>query len=322
LPATFLAATSGSMLPLYATSLAYGVSISFFWPPLLRELSILSPGALLWKVLGAFNMIWAFGSALGSYLGPTLYERFELPISVAIVAALVSLAMASTAMRVPVVPEPRCAEGARTSEESRAPVGEPRPSPRSVLFLHLSRVANFTASFAKGGVSYVFIYVGSARGFGLETIGWILFALDLGRFAAFGALRAFSSWHFSLTWLFAAQLVAGCTLILSGWASEVWQFAVLFPFLGLLTGLTYYSSLYYGLNLRSEEGRRSGIHEAILASGFCLGTFVSGGAGALAPSWPGAVLVAPGAVLLLGILFQIPLAIAARREGRLPPTGR
>ena len=48
------------------------------------------------------------------------------------------------------------------------------------------------------------------------------------------------------------------------------QFLVLFPVLGFFTGLSYYSSLYYGLNLRSGEGRKSSVHEAILARGIAV----------------------------------------------------
>ena len=63
-----------------------------------------------------------------------------------------------------------------------------------------------------------------------------------------------------------------------------------------------------GLNLRAEEGRKSGLHEGILAMGLALGPLASGVAGELFPAWPGAILAAPGAVILLGLVVMLLLA--------------
>jgi hypothetical protein len=59
------------------------------------------------------------------------------------------------------------------------------------------------------------------------------------------------------------------------------------------------------LNLRSAEGKKSGIHESILALGLCLGPLVCGQAGQTFQGRPGVVLLVPGAVILLTLVGEI-----------------
>jgi hypothetical protein len=185
-------------------------------------------------------------------------------------------------------------------------------------FLLIARVSHFCASFALGGVSWVFIYVGDVLGFTLATVGFILFSRDLGRLFGFCALRAFSAWHYSFSWLAAVQVVGGVALVVSGFVADAWQFVGLFVLLGFYSGVSYYSSLYYGLSTRSDEGGKSSFHEAILASGFCLGPLCSGAAGEWFPEWPGVTLVVPGAAILIGLAAQTALLASAPRPPPRP----
>jgi hypothetical protein len=155
------------------------------------------------------------------------------------------------------------------------------------------------------------VHVTASFGWSVAWAAAILCAKEMGRFAAFWVCRRSSAWHYSLAWLTALQLSGGIVLIFCGFVRDPFLLFVLFFFPGIYAGLSYYSSIYYGLNLRSEEGKKSGIHETILAVGLVLGPLVCGVAGKYFPAWPGAVLFFPGLVIVLGAGLQ--LAMARRR---------
>lgn len=292
-PATLIVGRSGSLTGLYFTNAAYGFTLSLYWPPLMRELSLLSPGRTLWRTVGAFNICWAVGMALGNFAGPVLYDTLRITVSLLSINLLFLLAMGTVAMRPPDV----------RSQRQEAFVAE-EDAPTSRMFLLLARVAHFSASFALGGVSWVFIYIGDSLGFSLALIGLILFSREAGRFCSFWVLRVFPGWHYSFRWLAVVQLTGGGALVLSGFSGEWWQLVGLFSLFGFFTGLSYYSSLYYGLNLRSGEGGKSGSHEAILAVGLCLGPLLCGTAAGQLPGWPGGALTLAGGVILAGLVVE------------------
>jgi hypothetical protein len=80
-PATLLVGSLGSITGLYFTNAAFGFTLALYWPPLMRELSLLSPGRTLWRTVGAFNICWAIGMALGSFAGPVFFDTFRLTLS-------------------------------------------------------------------------------------------------------------------------------------------------------------------------------------------------------------------------------------------------
>jgi MFS family permease len=305
----FPLALFGRSLPaFFAASALFGLSLSFFWPPLLRQLAFLSPGQALWRALGAFNISWALGAAAGSWIGPGVQHQigehsgpeagFNVAVGICLAAALACLPV--TAFKAPpVVPAgPGMAAG-----------DEPA---RGRLFLHLGWIANFCVGFAAGGLHYVMVYVGGSLGFSLGVIGLILFAKELGRTLTFAGLRWWSGWHHSLGWLASVQLAGAAALILAGFVRSAPVFFALFLVFGVFCGLGYFSSVYYSLNLRSDEGAKSGLHEAILAAGVALGPVSCGLMGKAFPAWPGAVPFLPGCVILVGLAVELVLHARSR----------
>lgn len=100
LPAVMLAGALEWLPAFCVANAAYGLSIAIFWPPVMRELSLLSPGRLLWRSVGAFNVCWAAGTALGNFLGPTLYGQFALEFTVLCLIACAVLALGTAAFRI------------------------------------------------------------------------------------------------------------------------------------------------------------------------------------------------------------------------------
>ncbi|MEA3485305.1 MAG: hypothetical protein U9R03_01195, partial [Candidatus Aerophobetes bacterium] len=49
-----------------------------------------------------------------------------------------------------------------------------------------------------------------------------------------------------------------------------------FVLVGVGAGMSYFSSIFYGLNGHRDMGRKSGIHEAVLGSGMLFGPLIGG----------------------------------------------
>jgi predicted MFS family arabinose efflux permease len=78
---------------------------------------------------------------------------------------------------------------------------------------------------------------------------------------------------------------------------------------GLATGLIYYSSLFYSMDVGETQGEHGGIHEAAIGLGICLGPAVGAGALWLVPAQPHAGAVAVTGLLLLGLAGLVGLRV-------------
>jgi hypothetical protein len=78
---------------------------------------------------------------------------------------------------------------------------------------------------------------------------------------------------------------------------------------GLATGLLYYASLFYSMDVGETKGEHGGIHEAAIGLGICLGPAVGAGALYLAPSQPQAGAFAVTALLLTGLAGLVGLRL-------------
>jgi len=299
---------------LYLVNALFGLGLAFFWPPLQRELSFLSPGRTLWTSLGAFNLAWAAGSSFGTWLGgPSVYADLGFTPLAFAASGIILLALISTLGR-------WTAPGHARVEISAdaAAIDAPVDPARATLFLHLGRVANFCSALAMAGTHAVFVDVALRLGLSAGSSALILIAKEAGRFVAFTLLRSVSAWHYSLAWLVALQAAGALALLAGGATADPTLLAIVFFILGLFSGLAYYSSIYYALNLRAAEGRKSAVHEGILALGAVLGPFACGVAGDLFPAWPGGVLASTGLLLLGGCAVELGMARVASANRSWP----
>ena len=315
LPA-FLVASS--IPTLYLVSVAFGLSTSFFWTPLIRQLALLSPGAILWRSLGVFNISWALGATAGSIGGPHAYRELGRPGAALVCALLAIVALAATSFRARSIALP---DGPAEPLERV----DPRVARR---FLFAGWTANFVGALASGALQYLAVYLArqlllDERGRVEESdvlalAGFILLAKEGGRLLGFVSLRYWSGWHYSLPWLCAFQIAGGGALVVAGCIGSAAACVALVVVFGIFTGLSYYSSLYYSMNLRSDEGRKSGLHEGILAFGVATGP-PSCGAAAYFFRTPGVVPLLAGVFVVAGLAVEL-FFIRGRgtRPGGLP----
>jgi predicted MFS family arabinose efflux permease len=122
-----------------------------------------------------------------------------------------------------------------------------------------------------------------------------------GRFGAFALLWQWRGWHYRCRWLFGAfgLLIASLATILL--AQQLWLVIGAQIFFGLATGLLYYSSLFYSMDVGEASSEHGGLHEAFIGAGICLGPATGAAALTLAPQSPNAATWAVSSLLTVGL---------------------
>ena len=72
-------------------------------------------------------------------------------------------------------------------------------------------------------------------------------------------------------------------------------------FFGLATGLIYYSSLFYSMDVGEASSEHGGLHEAFIGTGICLGPAVGALALTFAPQASNAATWAVSGLLAIGL---------------------
>ena len=101
-------------------------------------------------------------------------------------------------------------------------------------------------------------------------------------------------------WLLGAflLLIAGLATILL--ATQLWLVMLAQIFFGLATGLIYYSSLFYAMDVGEASSEHGGLHEAFIGMGIFLGPATGAAALTFAPQSANASTWAVSGLLVLG----------------------
>ena len=303
IPAAYIAP---NLSLLFVASILFHISLGLFWPPLERELSLLSQRRTLARSVGTFNCTWAAGICIGGLGGTSSYERLGFGWGAAVFAALTAAALAILQAPMTRLDPATRSDGEEEGEEDAPSSGRVR------LFLRIGWAANFSAYFATQGISYLFAHIRTELGFTIERMGMLLLAINLPRFATFLALRRLEGWRYSFRWLATLQAIAAVSLIGLSLLETVPAFLLLLPALGMFAGLSYTSSFYYGLGVEAREGTNSANHELFLSLGATLGPLACGLVAELSPDWPGSILAFCGGVILVALLVETAMAQRAR----------
>ena len=131
-----------------------------------------------------------------------------------------------------------------------------------------------------------------------------------GRFAAFALLWRWRGWHYRFRWLLGAFLLLIASFTIIPLATGLWMVVAAQVAFGFATGLIYYSSLFYAMDVGETKGEHGGLHEAFIG----LGIFLGPAAGALAlqlatqhpnaGTWTVSALLTCGLVGLLWLRFR------------------
>jgi predicted MFS family arabinose efflux permease len=84
-------------------------------------------------------------------------------------------------------------------------------------------------------------------------------------------------------------------------AKQLWLVVLAQIFFGLATGVIYYSSLFYAMDVGEASSEHGGLHEAFIGAGIFLGPATGAAALTFAPQAPNAFIWAVSALLVLGL---------------------
>jgi predicted MFS family arabinose efflux permease len=190
-------------------------------------------------------------------------------------------------------------------------------------------MAWFASPFAYIAINTLFaVMPGIADKLGLSPtrVGLFCSVWLFGRLAAFVLLWRWHGWHYRFRWLLGAfiLLIVSFTAVLL--ADKLWMVIIAQIALGLATGLIYYSSLFYSMDVGEAGSEHGGLHEAFIGVGIFLGPAVGAAAlqflpRSLHPETTGVFAVT--SLLLLGLagLLWLRWRGEVARGKQVPPPG-
>ncbi|MCX6354322.1 MAG: MFS transporter [Candidatus Aureabacteria bacterium] len=239
---------------------------AFFWPALQAWLAEAPGEGSLSDRLGLFNLSWSVGIMIGPVIGGCLFAaNYRFPWYYGIAASSCMLASLLVLRDSP----PRSADPLPAQEPAT-------PHRRHGIFLPLSLWANFVCWFCLANVQSLYPKYAVTVGFSPQMIGFFLFLVGAAQSLFFIMLRSRPAWQFRYGPLIVAHAAAGGGMLVLSHVVSLPFIAVSFLPLGCALGLSYYSSIYYSLCGRGETGRRAGIHERMVGSGFFVGPITGG----------------------------------------------
>lgn len=269
-----------SLLPQIACMLVWTVGMSFTWPALEALVSDGENDRSRPRVIGIYNLVWAGMAGLGYFSGGAIYEHlgqaslYWLPLTVLFFQLLIAAGLIRAGRRPPAVKplEAPAREHAPESIAYRQPV-------RPATFLKMAWLANPFAYLAIN--SLLLIIPDLARRFDLSpTLTGIFCSVWLfTRFAAFGALWRWTGWHYRFRWLLGSFLALVASFFVVLMARELWLVMAAQILFGAATGLIYYSSLFYSMDVgENTSAEHGGIHEMALGIGMGAGPLIGAAA--------------------------------------------
>ena len=281
----------------------YSIVLLFTWPALESLASERESQAGVQQMVGIYNCTWAGAAAIAYFTGGKLYDAFGKGAIFWLPAAL----FAAQFLFALWLEKHHAAVLAATPE----PPKEPRHTPEAAAFRQaVSPQAFLKMAWLASPFSYIAINTliavmpGIAQKLELSPtrVGLFCSMWFFGRFAAFALLRRWKGWHYRFRWLAGAfvLLIGSFAAIL--FARELWMVVVAQLAFGLATGLIYYSSLFYSMDVGEGSSEHGGWHEAFIGAGICFGPAAGALALQLAPDNPNAGAWAVCGLLVVGLL--------------------
>jgi predicted MFS family arabinose efflux permease len=281
---------------------AYTIALLFTWPALEALVSERESQAGVLEMVGIYNCTWAGAAAFAYFTGGKLYDSFGagavfwLPAGIFIAQFLLLLWLdRHHATVIAATPEP-------PKEKHHAPEEAALHQPVSPqAFLKMAWLANPFAYIAINTLIAVMPGVAHNLALTATQAGLFCSVWFFGRFGAFALLWQWRGWHYRFRWLLTAFILLIASLATILLAQQLWLVVVAQIFFGLATGLIYYSSLFYSMDVGEASSEHGGLHEAFIGAGICLGPATGALALTLAPQSANAATWAVSALLTVGL---------------------
>jgi hypothetical protein len=192
-------------------------------------------------------------------------------------------------------------------EDRRRPIAARR------TFLTLAWLAN--------PLSYVAIYtllavmpdVATRLGLSIERVGLFCSVWFFARLVAFVVFWNWEGWHYRFEWLaasYVALLISFATIVGGVSLAVVVSAEIVF---GTATGLIYYSSIFYSLDVGDAKAEHGGLHEAAIGAGIFAGPAIGSLSATMWPGLPHAGVLGVTVLLIAGFVVIVRVWQRSRR---------
>jgi predicted MFS family arabinose efflux permease len=258
---------SSSVVPIFLCYGLFGLSLSFFWPPLMSWLSLGIEGKRLGRAMSRLTLAGSAGIIISPFLAGTLSSvspRSPLFGAAGIFAGN-SLLLAAAALALP-----KIRSDIHRSRERRA---QADGTDRSTPLRFSAWTGLFVTYVVLGTIITVFpMYARDTLGLSKSAIGALLLCRALCTAVGFLILGRLSFWHFRpLPMMVCLALLAVLVFGIST-AGSIPMLAVSLALIGPLISLGFSSSFFHGASGAANRAARMAIHEALLASGLITGS--------------------------------------------------
>jgi predicted MFS family arabinose efflux permease len=282
------------------------LGMSFTWPTLEAMVSEGESRAGLQQMVGVYNVIWAAAAAAANFFGGAMLDKFGLrslfyvPILIQLGQLALTFWLESRARPAGSFPKGARVQ-ARASDAVLPTAPHPHLSANTESFLRMAWVANPFAYIAINTLLATLPGVALHLKLSTTLAGFCCSVWCFARLGSFLTLWLWSGWHYKFRWLLLAYagLVASFASILLAPRLEVLLTAQLF--FGAASGLIYYSSLFYSMDLSQAKGEHGGIHEAVIGLGNFAGPALGAAALQFVPRVPNSGALAVTFLLLCGL---------------------
>ena len=273
---SFVLSISTRLHELFIFMALLGIAGAMFWPSLEAWIAERENKEPLTKRISFFNVSWCAGAAVGPLVGGVLFQlNHRLPLYL---ASFLSLLMAFLILNEPLDEKREDSFALREdlSERNIDPEGNSPSRGKAFSYLYAAWIANFTGYFSIGMIRYLFPKLSVQLNIQPFILGILLGVVALSQTLTFYILGRVSFWHYRWLPLFSLQLLGIIGLIFIFLGNSLTIFLLAFILVGVGAGMSYFSSIFYGLSGHQDRGTKSGIHEAVLGGGALFGPLVGG----------------------------------------------
>ncbi|NBV22354.1 MAG: MFS transporter [Proteobacteria bacterium] len=296
-----------SLTGVFVTLFGWTIGMCFTWPALEAHATHGETEAGTKRMVGIYNLTWSGCAALMYFTGGSLFVWLG-PRSLFWIPAVIFTGQLLLTLWLETLPHSPAPPPAPTEPHHPEEAALHQPVPPGT-FLKMAWLANPFSYIAIH--SFLAVVPGRSAELGLDIAqsGWFWAVWFLVRLGTFAVLWRWSGWHYRFRWMLAAflGLILSYTILQLGHSLPLLLAGqVLF---GLATGLLYYSSLFYSMDVGETKGEHGGIHEAAIGLGICLGPAVGAGALFLAPAQAHAGAYGVTALLFVGLAGLVRLRL-------------
>jgi predicted MFS family arabinose efflux permease len=298
---------ASSVEGILAVVVAYTVVLLLIWPALEALATADVPPDRVPHMVGVYNLTWSGSAALAYFTGGPLYDWLGGHLIFTVPAALfLSQGAALWWMSRQGASRPPRPDVAEIVVATAATPVELRTHPeRAATFLRLAWLAN--------PLSYVAIYtllavmpgLASALGLSPTQVGLFCSIWFFARLVSFGVLWQWTGWHYRFRFLVTGYVLLMASFLAILLTPNLPVLVIGQIIFGASAGMTYYSSLFYSMDLSDTRAEHGGLHEAGIGLGICAGPAVGALSLQLFPAWPHAGAIAVTGVLAAGLIAML-----------------